>query len=196
MVMVEMTLNYNSMWQVLGWRGRFWFPAQLIPTIIGICGLLRVLYVGFLQWRSPEDAEPSLEKDEPIDASRRVPTPQGKAVFRLFASRTLADARNVYVSQYQHKDGEMDPLLEGQPAMLRYLASYLPWIVLVRWWHLSDEEYEWEIYENPNLQIKPREPKERSHSKNLPRDPRHASWGSDEVTVSSPRTAYTASKDG
>ncbi len=196
MVTVEFTLNYNMLLQVLGWRGRFWFPNQLIPTVIGVCGLFRVLYVGFQQWRSPRDAEPSLDKDVPINPSQAVPKPHGKSAFRLFAARTLVDARNVCTSQYQHDDNEMDPLLEGQSAWLRYLVSYLPWLVLVRWWHLEDEDYEWNLYQHPNLQVKPRQRKGGPHGNTLRGDPKHGSWGSGMTTVNSPRSAHFAHNGG
>ncbi|KAH8899785.1 hypothetical protein GQ53DRAFT_835835 [Thozetella sp. PMI_491] len=195
MTTVEMTLNYNKMLQVLGWRGHFWFPSQLIPAVIGACGLLRVLYVGFEQWRSPTDAEPSLPRDVPIDPGQGVTMPHGRSAFRLFAARTLANATNVYSSKYDHHDDEMDPLLEGQAAWLRCLVSYLPWLVLVRWWHLADEDYEWNLYEHPNLQIKPRPRHGGPPGRTIPLQQKHHSWGSDEARTNSPSSARFSKED-
>jgi hypothetical protein len=180
MITVEFTLNYNRMYDVLGWRGHLFFPSQLIPFIIGVCGLFRVIYVGFEQWRNPDDTEPSLVADKPISPFRKETRPHGKHALKMFAPKTVMDTGHglrgkLKLPQALHEDDEMDPLLDGQPAWLRYLVSYLPWLVLARWWHLKDRDYEQTVYANPVGQIYPDDTVGK-----------HESWGSGRSTVNSP----------
>ncbi|ORY70156.1 uncharacterized protein BCR38DRAFT_421149, partial [Pseudomassariella vexata] len=187
-IIVEFTLNYNKMYDVLGWRGHLFFPSQLIPLTIGICGFFRVIYVSFEQWRSPEDADPSLSVDEPLTPLKVSSMPHGKNKLKLFARGSTFAGRRTE----KHHSNEMDPLLDGQPLYIRLLLSYLPWLVLVRWWHLRDRDYEQTTYSQPTvptLQVSVTRPDPVNIGK-------HESRGSGKTDVESPQQNPGRRNDG
>ncbi|KAH8668405.1 hypothetical protein BX600DRAFT_538347 [Xylariales sp. PMI_506] len=185
MVNIEFTLNYNRMYDVIGWRGHLFFPSQLIPLIIGVLGFLRVIYVGYEEWRSPQDIEPSLEREEPLSPQRTATRPVGRRLLKTFAPKTFATKStippNLTLAVAKYRGDLMDPLLQGQPAYLRYLVSYMPWLVLVRWWHLQDTAYEQKVYESTSREADATDT--RSHS-------RHESWHSGNSTLRGPQSPH------
>lgn len=58
------------------------FPSQLLPMVIGLCSLLRVLYLRLEKWRSPGDTKPSLAT-KPETPTRAATKPSGKDWLRV-----------------------------------------------------------------------------------------------------------------
>jgi hypothetical protein len=139
MVMIEVTLNYNHVANVLGENGRIFFPSQLIPMTIGICGFIRVGYLRFEQWRDPEGRKPSLEDDEPMP-QRQSTIPRGKDIFRMFAPVSPPGVMKMTSEEslpQEFEDSDIDKDMEGQPAWWRYTVAWLPWLNTVKqWWAL------------------------------------------------------------
>jgi hypothetical protein len=138
MVMIEVTLNYNHVANVLGENGRIFFPSQLIPMTIGICGFIRVAYLRFEQWRSPVDTKPSLAEDPPMPEKQST-LPKGKTFFRMFSPGTypgpLTKGDREEELKQVFEDSDLDPDMEGKPAWWRYLVAWLPWLQAVnQWW--------------------------------------------------------------
>lgn len=131
-IMVEKTLNYNHIESVLGRNGRIFFPAQLLPMVIGLCSLLRILYIRFEKWRSPEDIKPSLG-DRPTTPTRAATVPRGKGWLRAFAPRTEIEGTSSKVKDTL-EDGDMDVDMIHQPAWWRYLVAWLPWLHAASSW--------------------------------------------------------------
>lgn len=189
MALVELLLYYNKLYNVIGWRGRLFFPSQLIPLIVGISGFFRVVYVGFEKWRSPEDTEPSLPADEPLTRLHATSLPHGRNKFKLFARGT----RFGQTAPERYVGMEIDPLLDGQPAHLRYLVAYLPWLVLVRWWHLKDKDYEQATYAEPTVPTV----RAGAPSVTMPEPApaaKHQSWGSGRSDFESPAQSPARNK--
>jgi hypothetical protein len=145
MIMIEMTLNYNHVANVLGENGRIFFPSQLIPLTISVCGFFRVVYLRWEQWRNP-GFKPSLADDPPVPQKQST-IPKGKSFFKMFSPGTLPPGAitpgggDVQESvKMVFEDSDLDPDMEGQPAWWRYLASWLPWLAALRqWWNFSKE---------------------------------------------------------
>ena len=138
MVMVEVTLNYNHVANVLGENGRIFFPSQLIPMTIGICGLVRVGYLRFEQWRDPVGKKPSLENDGPMPQKQST-FPKGRDVFRMFAPETppgpITKVESEEALPQVFEDSDLDSDMAGQAAWWRYTVAWLPWLNSVKqWW--------------------------------------------------------------
>ena len=126
--MMEFTLNYNHVQSVLGWHGHIFFPSQVIPLLIGAFGFIRIAFIRFAQWRSPEDIEPSLARD-PTLPQRASTAPRGLGWLKVFT----ASRRGGTDPAAEHEDGDIDPCMEDRPLWLRYLVAWLPWLALTKW---------------------------------------------------------------
>src|ERR1700761_5925959 len=82
MILVECTLNYNHVKEVLGPGKRVFFPSQLIPMIIGAFSFVRLMYKLLEKWRDPND-EPSLPT-APHESKTQQDFPGAKKFFKMF----------------------------------------------------------------------------------------------------------------
>jgi hypothetical protein len=136
-IMCENTLNYNYIEEVLGSNGRIFFPSQLLPMVISLCSLLRILYICFERWRSPEDIKPSLA-NTPYAPTRAATVPRGKGWLKIFSSRTHADGTHQEAKEI-FEDSDLDPDLVDQPAWWRYLVAWLPWLQAASHWFKEEK---------------------------------------------------------
>jgi len=100
--------------------------------IIGLCGLLRILYIRFEKWRSPEDIKPSLS-DRPTTPTRAATVPRGKGWLRAFAPRTEIEG-TAPKAKDTFEDGDLDIDMIHQPAWWRYFVAWLPWLHAASSW--------------------------------------------------------------
>jgi hypothetical protein len=135
--MCENTLNYNHVESVLGRNGRIFFPSQLLPMIIGLCSLVRILYICFERWRSPEDIKPSLA-DRPVTPTRAATVPKGKSWLRAFAPRSHTDDM-APKTRASFEGSDLDVDMVGQPAWWRYLVAWLPWLQAASYWFKEEK---------------------------------------------------------
>jgi hypothetical protein len=135
--MCETTLNYNHVQSVLGRNGRIFFPSQLLPMIIGLCGLVRILYICFERWRSPDDIKPSLA-DRPVTPTRAATVPRAKSWLRAFAPRSNA-SNTAPVTREAFEGSDLDVDMIGQPAWWRYLVAWLPWLQAASYWFKEEK---------------------------------------------------------
>jgi hypothetical protein len=139
----EYTLQYNHIQSVLGENGRIFFPSQLIPFAVGICGLIRVAYLYFESWRS-SDHSPSLGRT-PSVPKRALTVPRGKEIFKLLAPATKPQEGSVPLAvtekEKAHFDSsDLDEEMMGRPLWWRILVAYLPWLQpVVQWWRCRNE---------------------------------------------------------
>ncbi|OAL20685.1 hypothetical protein AYO22_08694 [Fonsecaea multimorphosa] len=137
MILVECTLNFNHVKEVLGPGGRIFFPDQLIPMIIGTFSFLRLGYKVLEKWRDPDD-DPSLPTElKPSKTQQDFPGP--KRIFKLFAPPTSsAHPRPQAPEDMPPEDTDIDQIVQDEPIRLRYLVTWLPWLSLLHWW--TDDE--------------------------------------------------------
>jgi hypothetical protein len=134
--MCENTLAYNQIESVLGSNGRIFFPSQLLPMTIGLCSLIRILYLRFERWRSPEDIKPSLA-DTPETPTRAATVPKGKGWLRAFAPGTHVDGTKPTVT-HMFEDSDLDESMVNQSVRWRYLVAWLPWLQATSVWFKNE----------------------------------------------------------
>lgn len=131
MILVEFTLNYNHVKEVLGPDGRIYFPSQLIPMIIGAFTFCRVVYKRINQSIQIHRHEHRPEKGETL----LTPIKQihsGKAFLRFLEPLTYV-ARPVKHSIPE--DEEIDERMEHEYTWLRVFVSIFPWLALLSRWN-------------------------------------------------------------
>lgn len=142
MVMVEMTLNFNHVKNVLGENGRIFFPSQLIPFTIGVAGLLRVMYLSYDDWRNPGNHQASLDR-APTIHHRSSTFPQGKDIFKVFSpantQTSMGERKGTTDDSMQFESSDLDPEVEGTPIWWRFLISWLPWLQALQWFRTRTE---------------------------------------------------------
>ena len=142
MVMVETTLNYNHIDGVLGRNGRIFFPSQLLPFVIGLCSFVRVVYLRFELFRSPQDIKPSLAVGP--QTPTRVPTmPHGKDWLKAFSPGIHHEGGHKPEMKDNFENSQVDLELMDQPRWWRYLCAWLPWLhASSRWFKHDKPEHE------------------------------------------------------
>jgi len=138
MIMVERTLQYNHIESVLGSNGRIFFPSQLLPFTIGLCSLVRVMYLRFEMWRSPEDIKPSLADNQSLP-TRAATTPRGKRWLKVFAPRTQIEGASS-IARRTFENSDVDPDMRDQATWWRYLVAWSPWLYAVSYWFKEQKE--------------------------------------------------------
>jgi hypothetical protein len=139
MILVECTLNFNHVKEVLGPGNRIFFPSQLIPMIIGCFSFVRLMYKVLEQWRDPDD-EPSLPHN-PRPSGTRQDFPGTKRFFKVFAPPTNAlNPRPQLPEDMPPEDTDIDELVQDEPIRLRYLVTWLPWLSLLHWWTKDEQK--------------------------------------------------------
>lgn len=145
MTLIELVLNENYAQYVIGanaGNGQILAPAQLLPMLIGSFAFVRILFIAYELWRSPEgDITPSLGRQ----ASRRstkIKATKGLNIFKLFSSSMaepmqdhgsaeVNDTSQVWVEQ--HDDAYQNLHLRLN-AFWRVVITFLPWISLFWFW--------------------------------------------------------------
>lgn len=133
MILVECTLNYNHVKEVLGPGNRIFFPSQLIPLIIGTFSFVRLIYKVLKKARGQDD-EPALPAN-PHFSNPRQDVPGAKRFFKVFAPPTNSlNPRPQLLEDIPLEDTDIDILVQDEPIRLRYLITWLPWLSLLPWW--------------------------------------------------------------
>ncbi|KIW89705.1 uncharacterized protein Z519_09861 [Cladophialophora bantiana CBS 173.52] len=138
MILVECTLNFNHVKEVLGPGNRIFFPSQLIPLIIGCFSFVRLGYKVLEKWRDPED-EPSLPT-EPHHSQTHQDFPGPRKLFEVFAPPTKFVSTGPQVPEdIPPEDTDIDELVQGELVRVRYIVTWLPWLSLPHRW-TNDEQ--------------------------------------------------------
>jgi hypothetical protein len=128
-LLVEFSLNFNHITGVLGGPNdnELHLPAQLLPLLLGAFGFVRICWLKFEDWRSPDDHDPSVVTPEAQIHRRSKTLPMGLGALKMF-SREMARTRT---EKEVHKDDEIDMLEDGMRRRFRYLVAWLPWLSLL-----------------------------------------------------------------
>jgi hypothetical protein len=146
--MVELTLNWNHVTQVLGPNGNLTYPAQLLPLMIGALSFLRICWLLFKRWQFPEQQDCCEEKNQVAPqrtgmCSRGAPfdidTPQvglgGLGGLGLLSSPSAhahhKGPTNAVVGQQEEYNTRM---VRHRNPVKRYLVAYLPWLSQFEFW--------------------------------------------------------------
>jgi hypothetical protein len=182
----EYTLQYNHIQSVLGENGRIFFPSQLIPFAIGICGLVRVVYLFFESWRS-NDHTPSLGRT-PTLPKRMLSVPHGRNIFKILAPATKPHDEGPATaalpkSKASLEDTDLDEEMMGRRLWWRLLVTYLPWLhPFERWLRVRNQSVKERLGAIPGEELE----KERVAEVDLEQgeslsDGRRATWGTDMI---------------
>jgi hypothetical protein len=130
--MVELTLNWNHVTQVLGPNGNITYPAQLLPLMIGALSFLRICWVLFKRWQFPEQdcCDESQVGQQRTGMSRRAPftTPQVGLGLLSPPSAHLKDTYTIVGQEYNTS------MIRNKSSVKRYLVAYLPWVSQFDFW--------------------------------------------------------------
>jgi hypothetical protein len=130
--MVELTLNWNHVTQVLGPNGNITYPAQLLPMMIGALSFLRICWILFKRWHFPEPdcCDENQIPHQRMVMSREAPfdTPQ-KGLGLLSSPSDHREGTTAVVGQ------EYDTsMVRNRSPFKRYLVGYLPWLSQFDFW--------------------------------------------------------------
>ena len=144
--MVEMTLNYNKVKNVISLLDTF-YPAQLLPMLIGAFGLLRILFLLFWLIYEPEDKEHGETATAPPEDAQGNPSAENeirKDRMQATDQGLEPPTKELPVSSTQ------EPILPGTAIMghdqntnlvvirrglfRRYLVAWLPWLSQFPFW--------------------------------------------------------------
>lgn len=127
--MVELTLNWNHVTQVLGPNGNITYPAQLLPMMIGALSFARICWLLFKRWHFPEpDCCEENEHQVPQQQKTAIPPQPTFETFKevvspLSSSFTQVESTNADVGKEQDTS-----LMRTRGPVKRYLVAYLPWL--------------------------------------------------------------------
>ncbi|KAK5104630.1 hypothetical protein LTS08_002521 [Lithohypha guttulata] len=154
MVVIEFTLDENRATGVLITNARtadtrILEPSQLLPMLIGTFSFIRILFIAFEHWRSPDgDITPSLGRNASNrNAKAKRDSMQGLNILKLFSSsnaksQECAHADESHDSQ-QTWDGEHNDAYYNLHSRLntsrRILITVLPWFSLLWFWPWSED---------------------------------------------------------
>ena len=130
--MVEMTLIWNHVTQVLGPNGNISYPAQLLPMLIGVLGFLRVCWLLFKRWWYPEEdnCDENEAAPEKQDGSSRAPPDTSQVGLGLLTSPTAYSPSPTAVNGQDYYNGNE----RRRSLVKRYLVAYLPWLSQSDFW--------------------------------------------------------------
>jgi len=128
MVLVEYTLIYNHVQEVLGPGGRIYFSSQLIPMIIGAFTFCRVVYKRIEKARESDEAPEEGEKT--LRSLKRISS--GKDAIKILGPLTYV-ARPV--KKVPPVDADIDERMKHEHVWIRCLVSVLPWLSLLPRWN-------------------------------------------------------------
>ena len=122
--MVELTLNWNHVENVVGNNGHMSYPAQLLPLIIGILGFVRILYIVYRDYR-------------PHKVDQIASAEEGQAANGLGAQPEKETAEGGEDHSYCGSDEvpeDFDINVRDRSLTLRYLIAWLPWLSVSELW--------------------------------------------------------------
>jgi hypothetical protein len=123
--MVEMTLIWNHVTQVLGPNGQITYPAQLLPMMIGALSFLRICWLLFQRWQNPPE-----ECGEEDEATPRAPPNTSQAGLGLLPSPSAySEAKSGVIGQ----DNDTS-IVRNRSVVMRYMVAYLPWLSQFDFW--------------------------------------------------------------
>jgi hypothetical protein len=120
--MVEMTLNWNHVTQVLGPNGNISYPAQLLPMMIGLLSFVRICWLLFKRWRYPAEDENEGSREK-LGGTPGAPETQQAGLGILQSSRAYPNGN----------DDEAD-IARNRSLAERYMVAYLPWLSQFEFW--------------------------------------------------------------
>jgi len=138
-ISVEFTLNFNHVHGVLGDAGRIYIPSQLLPMLIGVLSFVRILWIRFENWRSPDDIEPSLPPTSNARPRRARTFRSPSDVLKLFSP---ALSRTFMETDQLSKETNASYATVVGPRWKRYVVGWLPWLSLVSWFCKDDDNPE------------------------------------------------------
>ncbi|MCJ1284192.1 hypothetical protein MMC26_003523 [Xylographa opegraphella] len=145
-LMVEMTLNYNRVGNVINLVDTF-YPAQLLPMLIGAFGLIRILFL--LAWSfydpenkeqgesataPPEDAHGNLSAENKI---REVELQGGDEKSQIYAKEVPSSSTQSPITPgtaILGHDEDHNVVSIRRSALRRYLVAWLPWLSQFSFW--------------------------------------------------------------
>ena len=145
-IMVEMTLNYNHVKNVISLLDTF-YPAQLLPMLIGAFGLLRILFLLFWSIYEPEDREqgesatappedaqgnPSVENE--IRKGRMQATDEGSEIHSEKLPASLTQSPTSPGTAIVGHDQNDNLVVVRRSLFRRYLVAWLPWLSQFPFW--------------------------------------------------------------
>ncbi|MCJ1398165.1 hypothetical protein MMC11_001362 [Xylographa trunciseda] len=145
-LMVEMTLNYNRVKNVISLLDTF-FPAQLLPMLIGAFGLIRILFLLFWSFYEPEDEENGESATAPPEDTKGNPSAENK--FRENGVRGADQKLEVHSKEMPLSptqpsitsgidilchDEDHNPILVRRSLLRRYIVAWLPWLSQFSFW--------------------------------------------------------------
>ena len=167
--MVEMTLNYNRVKNVISLLDTF-YPAQLLPMLIGAFGLLRILFLLFWSIYEPEDREHGESATAPPEDAQGNPS----AEFEIRKDRMRATNQGLEPQPEKLPvSSTQDPTSPGaaiighdlndnlviirRSLFHRYLVAWLPWLSQFPFWtkpaggyqHTRARSRAWALPSNP-----------------------------------------------
>jgi hypothetical protein len=130
--MVELTVIWNHVINVVGPNGNISFPAQLLPMLIGALSFVRICWLIFKQWRDgPEDCcdenEAGGEKLGVAPGAPNAPT----AGLGIEPSSPAYPDVTTNASGGRLDDASM---LANRSYVTRYMIAYLPWLSQFEFW--------------------------------------------------------------
>ena len=125
--MVEMTLIWNNVQDVIGANGTIAYPAQLLPLMIGALGLVRILYIIYRDWRPRRtDVEHGLQTTSAAEVGLGV---------------NIEKEPREGSCCHSEEDVELDEsVVQGRSILVRYLVAWAPWLSVSELWLKPNRE--------------------------------------------------------
>ena len=119
--MVELTLNWNHVENVIGGNGHMSYPAQLLPLIIGILGFVRILYIVYRNYR-------------PHRVDQVAAAEEGQALNGLDVQVEKQTKGETHSCCSEEDPEDFDINVRDRSLTLRYLIAWLPWLSVSELW--------------------------------------------------------------
>ena len=133
MAMVELTVQWNHVLDVLGPNGNISYPGQLIPLMIGSLSFVRILWLLYQKWRNPTEdrcaENEATQQKRSGAAGGSTDTPQVGLGLRAGPS-PYSLATNAVIEG----DNYDDSVARNRSIMLRYTVAYVPWLSQFELW--------------------------------------------------------------
>jgi hypothetical protein len=138
-IMVELTLNWNRVANVVGPNGQIAFPAQLLPLLIGAFSLIRIIFLLFWEIYEPEDKEQGeTATAPPADAAGNLSAAnEARAAHQgLDLKETTVSSPTSYskATTVIGHDQNHNPVPIRRSLFERYMVAWLPWLSQFPFW--------------------------------------------------------------
>jgi len=138
-IMVELTLNWNRVADVIGPNNQIAFPAQLLPMLIGAFSLIRVLFLLFWEIYEPEDKEQGETATAPPEdaagnlsaANEARATRQGLGLEDTPVASQPSYPKATTAIGHDHNH---HPVPVRRSWYQRYMVAWLPWLSQFTFW--------------------------------------------------------------